>query len=235
MNQNIIAMYKVDDVKSWITPQGFIAGFNAARLFNMEHEVFHNRLYNYYHSPYGPQTNQPIIYRMDKGGHYLPTCDSFPYDLTTMRADLGSPTFGITSKHLLDLYMEFGEKHNEIEMLIQALMNVILVSEGTSADAYIQAKQCVCDRKDFVYDFVWMPELSVEDAEELFGKILIQDGLPSVKYRNLTTQNFDKVAKGIQQQFSVNYSDGISGGIVKEVLPAIVEDDKILWREIKMS
>lgn len=228
-------MYKVEDVKSWITPQGFIAGFNVARLFNMEHVVFHNRLYNYYHSPYGPQTHQPIIYRMDKGGHYLPTCDSFPYDLTTMRADLGSPTFGITSKHLLDLFMEFGEKHNEIEILIQALMNVIIVREGNSADAYIQAKQCICIHKDFIYDFVGISELSVDDAEELFGKILLQDGLPCVKYRNMESQQFKIITEGINRHFGMEHPYGVSrGGGVQEVLPAILDEDKILWREIKI-
>lgn len=228
-----MAMYTVEYIKSRITPQRFIAGFDVARLFNMEHVVFHNRLYDYYRNNGNP-TNQPTIYRQDRDGYFLATSASFPYDITAMRVDLSEPTFGITSKHLLDLYLVFGEKREEIEILIQALMNVIMVNKGNSADAYMGAKQCIGNKKDFIYDFEEVFDLSEEDAEELFGKILIQDEFPRVKYRNLETPKFDIIREGINRQFIKKHPYGINRGAIQEILPVIEDDDKFLWREIKI-
>ena len=228
-----MAMNNTDIKNSWITQQGFITGVTIAHLFNMEHEVFHNRLYTYYHSLEGNRADEPTIYRQDGNGYYIAVPDSFPYDINAMRADLGTPTYGITSKHLLDLYVVFGEKREIIETLIKVLMNVIKVSENGIEDAFTKAKQCVSNQKEFIYDFEGVSKFSKEDAEELLGKILIQEGLHSVKFRNLSTEEFHNIFEGINAAFSKKYPIGINRGLVQQTLPQLEIENRDIWCEVK--
>lgn len=227
---------KIAYMKSCLTSQGFVAGADIALLFNIDHATFHDKMYNYYNSLNGNYTNQPTMYRKEitkTNGTYLPVSTSFPYDFNLMRADLGNPTYGFTSKNLIDLYNVFNEKSEEIEILTQTLMTIIKVDRSTIKKAYSEAKQCVINNEDYILDFENLPEISIDEAKELFGKLLIQDGCRSVKYRNLSAKNFQILAEGIDKAFIEKHPNGINRGGVTETCPVIEDDDKILWREIK--
>lgn len=231
MNRQEDMAHKVAYMKSCITRQGFISGFSVAKLFNVSHEEFHDKMCGYYRI-YG-NFNQPTVYRQDKKGNYFAMESAFPYDITAMRADLGSPTFGFTSKHLVDLSIVYSGKGKEIKILIQTLMPVIKVSNGHISDAYIDAKQYIVEKKEFIYDFSSISEISVEEAEELFGRILIQDGSPSVKYRSLSNKEFPKVFEGINEAFRKKYPNGINRGSILQTQPQLEIENRDLWYEVK--
>lgn len=117
-----MSMYTVENIKSWITPQGVLYGLNVAYLMGMDHMVFHDRLYKFYHNPNSnsPQSEPLMYWRDPDSGEMVHMNAEFPDSMNLTLKNYGAPTYGIESKHLDDLYCVFAENREMIDIIKQA-------------------------------------------------------------------------------------------------------------------
>lgn len=114
--------FNAENIKHWITPQRVIFGTSIAFLFGMDHVEFYDRLYQYYNNPYkGHIHNEPIKYWKDPDAGYMVCMNGdFPHCTSLTLKNYGAPTYGIESKHLVDLYTVFADKKEMIDVIKQA-------------------------------------------------------------------------------------------------------------------
>lgn len=114
--------YNAETIKSWITAEGLIYGINIAYLMNIDHIVFHDRLYKYYHDFSGNRgQNEPLMYWRDSStGCMVNMNGEFPHCMEVAIKNCGAPTYGIGVKHLDDLCCVFPDKREIVSMVKQA-------------------------------------------------------------------------------------------------------------------
>lgn len=117
-----MAGFSAENIKHWITPQGIMYGINIAYLMDMDHLMFHDRLYKYYHDLNSTHScNEPLMYWRDSStGDMVHMNGDFPHCMDVVIRNCGAPTYGIEAKHLDDLYAVFTDKKEIVDILKHA-------------------------------------------------------------------------------------------------------------------